>query len=54
MESNLGYVPTEVDNPNKASAGAFLIGALLWGGLSYLIGKGIAKEMIKWEVIYEK
>ena len=51
---NLGYVPTEVDNPNKASAGEFLIGALLWGGLSYLIGKGIAKEMIKWEVIYEK
>ena len=43
-----------MDNPNKASAVEFLGGALLWGGLSYLIGKGIAKEMTKWEVIYEK
>ncbi len=50
----LGLVTTEVDNPDKASAGEFLGAALLWGGLSYLIGKGIAKEMTKWEVIYEK
>lgn len=50
----LGYTTQEVANPDKASAGSFLVGALVWGGLSYLIGKGIAKEMAKWEVIYEK
>ena len=44
----------ERDNPDKPSAGEFLVGALLWGGISYFIGKGIAKEMTKWEVIYEK
>ncbi len=44
----------ERDNPDKASAGNFLVGALLWGGISYFIGKGITKEMTKWEVIYER
>ena len=53
-DTQLGFVTTEVDNPDKPSVGEFLVGALLWGGLSYLIGKGIAKEMTKWEVIYEK
>ena len=53
-DTQLGYVATEVDNPDKPSVGQFLVGALLWGGLSYFIGKGIAKELTKWEVIYEK
>jgi len=50
----LGWTTQEVANPDKQSAGSFLVGALLWGGLSYLIGKGIAKQLVKWEVIYEK